>query len=346
MLAHIYIPDFIATVQARSQGLVGEPVAVCDKSRIISVNEPARKLGLKSDLLLEKQEIPPKINQLEFDLKPLTREQEELRKGVQDLTPLLEILNLGEVLAEVEETDAVKGWLDKQNDENFNLMASVAPTGWLARIISHRRTDDFTIIDENYRESLMEVKIEEVWGLGHEFKDKMRQLGIEKMSEVYELSEMERRKQIGKKSRFLHQILNRVDPRPLSVFSRPRSLSREISPSPEGSENKDRIRDILDPVLKRFQTRLRASVSCSHRLRLAVSFENNSRIMRSHVFPRPVDEEKVLKFALRQMLRDITLSKAVKSVVVEVDVIVADLENYHLKAQRGATDFEIIDNPD
>ncbi len=346
MLVHIYIPDFIARVQARSQGLVGEPVAVCDKSRIISINEPARKLGLKPGLLLGNQQFSSEINQLEFDLKPLTREQEKLRKRVQDLTPLLEILNLGEVLAEVEESEAVGNWLERQNDEEMKFSAAVAPTGWLARIISRRRPDDFTIVDENYRKTLMGVKIEDVWGLGHEFKDKMRQLGIEKMSEVYELSEMERRKHIGKNSRFLHQILNRVDPRPLSVFSRPRSLSREISLPPEESENKEQIRDIIDPVLKRFQTRLRASVSCSHRLRLALSFEHNSRIMRSHVFPQPVDEEKILKFALRQMLRGITLSEAVKSVVVEVDVIVADMENYHLKAQRGATDFEIIDNPD
>ncbi|MFP4687132.1 MAG: hypothetical protein ACLFN5_03380 [bacterium] len=346
MIVHIQIPDFIAIVQARSQGLAGEAVIVSDNSQILSVNQESRQLGLRPGCFLENQVISADVHNLDFDLKPLNKAQAEFKNKVQKLSPLVEILNLGEVFIEVEDLQPVKKWFDKQENNCFPITAAAAPTGWLARIVSNRGSTDFVVIDSDYREKLEEVKIAETWGLGSDFQSKMRRLEIETLAELARLSEMERRKHLGVKSRIVHKIFNRRDPRALSVFSRPRSLSREISLADEEKVNKDMIIKKIDPVLKLFQQRLRDSVSCTHRLRLVLDFQAGGRLLRSHVFPQPADDVRLFKLGLRKMLRDVVFSTAPKSVAVEADVIVADLQNYHLKAQEAATDFEIIENSD
>ncbi len=345
MIVHLYVPEFPAHVQARSKGMEEQPVAICDEARILFANPAARKLGCRPGQLLEKENPASDIALLEFDLPEVKEVHYRLRRRLEKLSPIVENLELGEFFLEIDDQDKILNWFNNLGYD-FPLTGGAAATGWLARIVSRRQDPgDFEIVkDDDYETSIKKVKIDEIWGFGSEFKTILKEKGFKEAGELYHLQEAEKRKLLGSDSRLLHKVFNKKEPRSINVFSRPRSLSRELAIPPDIACKKEKVIEKIDPVLKKFRTRLKATVSLAYRLRLGLRFENQQDLVRSHIFTTPVDDSEMFRFALRQMMAPVALTVPLKTVVVETDVIVADLENYHRKPREAAMSFEIIDN--
>ncbi len=346
MIAHLRIPDFPAKVFQIVNGLRGDPVVVQDESRVVSVSPEARELGLEAGKLVETVDIPDEVNICRFELQKFADENQRFRELVQDLSPLVENLELGEIFVEVEAAEKAEDWFESQQNFEYPLCGCAAETGWLARIISARQgSAEFERVEpDQYEEAIQSVQRDEMWGLGKQFMETLRKNGLKQMGELYYLKETERRKLFGKQSRILHILFDHKDPRPLSVFSRPRSLSQEISLEPEIGNEKEKICKELGSVLKRIQKRLRDTVSLAYRLRVRLQFEREGNLMRSHIFSSPTGDRELFEFALRKMTADVALTKPVRTAAVEADVIVADMENYHQKTQEVPADFEILES--
>ncbi len=342
MIIHFYVPDFPAYVQARAEDKEDQPVAVRDEGRVLAVNRKAQELGCQSGQLLESEQ-PEGLHLLELDIPAVKSAHRELRSQLEELSPIVENLELGEFFLERDDLEDVSNWFHNLEYE-YPLTGAAAGTGWLARIVSRRQeVGAFEVVaEEDYERYVKNVQMDEIWGFGQEFVDTLKEKDFQKTGELFYLEETERRKLLGSDSRLLHQVFNGKDPRSINVFSRPRSLSRELAIPPETAQEKDAVIEKLDPVLNKFQERLEATVSLSHRLRLGLRFEDQRDLVRSHIFSTPVDDGEMFRFALRQMLASVALTVSLKTVVLEADIIVADLENYHLKPREAAMSFEII----
>ncbi|MGM0381128.1 MAG: hypothetical protein ACQEP7_04010 [bacterium] len=345
MIVHLYVPEFFAQVQARAADRESSPVAVCDEARVLSVNTAGRQQGVKPGQLLENNQLPPEVERLEFDISIIEKQHSKLRRRLEKLSPIVENLELGEFFVEVENKDKVFDWF-KQLDYPLPLTGAVAPTGWLARIVSRRQQagEIICVEEDEYEEFVKKVQIDEIWGFGGEFVKTLADKDFKELGELYYLEEIDKRKLLGSDSRLLHQVFEGEDPRSINVFSRPRSLSRELVIPADKAQEKDEIIDKVDPVLDKFQARLQATVSLTHRLRVGLRFEDQRDLVRSHIFTAPVCDSNMLRFAFRQMMSSVALTVPVKTVAVETDIIVADLENYHRKSREAAMSFEVIDS--
>ncbi|GEM_PF-4074572 len=345
LIVNLRVPNFIVRV-LQTGGSRSVPAVVRDEGRIISANTAARELGVKAGALLSEIDIPDAVDMIRFDLESLVETNQQLRQEIQRLSPLIENLQLGDFFVEIESPERLEDWFDGEILSGLPLIGGAAPNGWLAYIVSHRlKPGDIKIISENdFEETIHSVSREEMWGLGSKFIDILEEHGIKNMGELYYLQETERRKLLGSRSRLLHKLFSRMDPRPMSVFSRPRSLSREISIPPDDARDQEAICRRLAPVMSQFSERLKDSASLAYRFYMGLRFSGDKQLVRSHEFTTPTDEPELFEFALGQALADVALTSPVLSIAVELDVIVADIENYHKNLQEVPGEIEILEN--
>ncbi len=303
-------------------------------------------MGVQPGELLSEVEIPDAVEVIRFELDRLVETNQQLRREIQQLSPLIETLHLGEFFVEIEAENRLKNWFEGKILSGLPLTAGAAPSGWLAYVVSHRQSPgDINIIsEEHFEETIHSVRREEMWGLGSKFIDILEEHGIKNMGELFYLQETERRKLLGSESRLLHKLFSRGDPRPMSVFSRPRSLSREVSIPPEEAREQNEICQRLAPVMEQFSERLQDTASLAYRLYVGLRFAGDKQLVRSYEFTTPTDEPELFEFALKQALADVALTAPVQSTAVELDVIVADLENYHRNLQEVPGEIEILES--
>jgi len=225
VIAHIRVPRFLTRVMATDESSLHEPIIVHDSSRILGSSTAAEELGFKSGLFLNRVDCPNHLIQKQFSLDRLEQSQQMLRGKIEHLSPVIETLELGEFLVDVENRERFETWFDQYHDSPFPLTAGIAPTGWLARIYSLRLNGgNWEWIDSSqYRESLETVEVSEFWGMGTELIEILREVDLKFMAEIIHLDETERRKLTGSSSRLFQKLLSESDPRPLNVFSRPSS---------------------------------------------------------------------------------------------------------------------------
>lgn len=320
-------------VMAEDTDTAHQPIIVYDSSRILESNSVAKELGLESGLFLNQVDSPPQVIQKEFSLDRLEQSQRMLRNHIENLSPVIETLELGEFLVDVDNRDRFETWFAQNHDSPLPLSAAVTPTGWLARIISFRLNGGHWewVHSNQYRESLKSVKVSEFWGMGSQLIETLREVDLKFMAEIIHLDEPDRRKLTGSSSRIFQKLLTESDPRPLNVFSRPRVLSCELSPQQElftqGIE-----------AIKQFCQQLRRSASLTYRLSLALYQSGKNREL-SHEFTTPTDETEVLSVAWRRICDHTTGGEEAK---ISLDMIVGDVENYHRNTQSDVSDLEIL----
>lgn len=340
MIAHVRVPDFLARVAIQNHDIDGAPVIVHDRSRILGASREAREQELEPGHFMDTVEIPEGVRQIEFELDPYFEVQKRIRKEVQQLSPIAESLELGEFLVDVGSEERFRDWFDDLDHEPYPMSAALSPSGWLARVISGRlEPGEHQVVSvENYQDRLQSVEVSEFWGLGNEVISTLRDVDLKSMSEIYHLDEPDRRKLLGKDCQLFHRLFEATDPRPISAFSRPQSLSQELYLDDEGIESKEELKDACRKVLERFQNQLRSSASLAYRL--TVTFYRNVRNEEiSHEFTTPTDEVDVFNVALDRILSEVEELDGVK---IALDVIVGDIENYHAHPQEDAGDLEIL----
>ena len=333
MIAHIRVPQFLSRVMAEDTDSPHPPLIVYDSARILASTPAAEELGLEAGMFLNRVDCPKQVIQKEFSLDRLEQSQRMLRKKIEGLSPVIESLELGEFLVEVDDRERFKTWFTQHHGSPFPFTAAIASTGWLARIISFRlnRGNWEWIRSDQYRESLRTVKVSEFWGMGSELVDTLQEVDLKYMAEIIHLDEPERRKLTGSSSRIFQKLLNGSDPRPLNVFSRPRVLSCELRPGEELFARGMK-------AIKQFRQQLQRSASLSYRLSFTLH-QSGKDCEYSHEFTTPTNEVKLLGVAWRGICDAIAGGKQAR---ISLEMIVADVENYHRHPQSDPGELEIL----
>ncbi|MFB6355270.1 MAG: hypothetical protein ABEJ65_01995, partial [bacterium] len=269
------------------------------------------------------------------------RVHSDILKTIQGLSPIVETLELGEWFVETGDGDQFRSWIEQfQEKQPYPVSGALADSGWLARIISMRQSaGDWTVVDSGqFEEEIQSVERSEIWGLGSGVKQALKDADIETLGELYYQEEVEWRRLMGRASRNIHKIFNAGDPRPVSAFARPNSLSRELELEEKHDTTEDLLK-FLEPHLEQFQEQLESSASLAYR----ISFRAGSRGQEKRTFTTPTDQVDLFKVALERILSEWELSELPPHCELELDVIVSDLKHYHQALQEDVTDIEIMD---
>ena len=293
-ILHADLDAFYASVEQRDDPrLRGRPVVV-GAGVVLSASYEARAYGVHGAMGggMARRLCPQAVV-----VSPRISAYSEASKAVFDLfhdtTPLVEGLSIDEAFLDVGGLSRVSGTpveiatrLRRRVLEEVGLPITVgiARTKFLAKVASAVAKPNGLLVVPPGEELafLHPLPVERLWGVGKVTAAKLHDRGLMKVGEVAALAEPTLVTMLGRASgRHLHALAHNLDPRPVLVGRRRRSIGsqRALGLSPKSPEA---VETILVGLVDRVTRRMRTAGRVGRTVVLRLRFEDFTRATRSH----------------------------------------------------------------
>jgi DNA polymerase-4 len=231
----------------------------------------------------------------------------------EDTTPLVEPLSIDEAFLDVRGLRKIAGTPSEIATRlragvlervGLPITVGVARTKFLAKVASAvAKPDGLLVVPVDGELAFLHpLPVQRLWGVGGITAEKLRTRGITTVADVAELDQRALVSMLGAASgRHLHALAHNLDPRPVVVGRRRRSIGsqsalgrRELSKA----ELDVRLIGLVDRVCRR----LRAAHRLCRTVVLRLRFDDYARATRSHTLPVATDDTNVVLVALRELL--------------------------------------------
>jgi DNA polymerase-4 len=337
-ILHADLDAFFASVEQRDNPrLQGRPVIV-GGGVVLAASYEAKAYGVRTAmgerrarrLCPQAVVVPPRFSAYSDASK-------EVFRVFEDTSPLVEGLSIDEAFLDVRGMErsigspleiAVRLRRSVRDRVGLPITVGVARTKFLAKVASAVAKPDGLLLVPPERELafLHPLPVESLWGVGPKTADKLRARGITTVREVAVLPQTVLVSMLGQASgRHLHALAHNLDPRPVDVRRRRRSIgsqrARGRRPWTPGDVDAD-IVALVDRVTRRMRGARRVGRTVVLRLR----FDDYSRATRSHTLPLPTASTETILTAARTLLVE-SLPLLKERGVTLVGISVANLDN-------------------
>src|SRR5258705_9453933 len=257
-IIHLDMDAFYASVEQRDNPeLRGRPVAVGGPAEsrgvVPAASYEARAFGVRSAIPMARAlRLCPSLVVVRPDFARYRAVSLQVMAILRSSTPLVEPLSLDEAYLDVTDNlwgeplaSSVAKKLKALIREQLNLSASagVAPNKFLAKIASGwKKPDGLTVIaPARVEQSLRNLPVEALSGVGPVTAKKLRAIGIERLLDVRAAEDARLHRAVGSLAGWLKQLSPGEDPRPVEPDRRPKALSHEIT-HPEDLDDLHQIR--------------------------------------------------------------------------------------------------------
>ncbi|HKY46912.1 MAG TPA: DNA polymerase IV [Acidimicrobiia bacterium] len=297
-ILHADLDAFYASVEQRDDPrLRGRPVIV-GSGVVLAASYEARAFGVRGAMGggLARRLCPQAIV-----VQPRISAYSEASAAVfevfKDTTPLVEGLSIDEAFLDVGGLKRIAGTPTEiairlrqrvLQEVGLPITVGVARTKFLAKVASAVAKPNGLLVvpPDGELAFLHPLPVERLWGVGDVTAGKLHDRGITLVGEVARLPESTLVKMLGPASgRHLHALAHNLDPRPVVVGRRRRSIGsqRALGRSPKTPQDVDTILvGLVDRVTRRLRTAGRVGRTVVLRLR----FDDFTRATRSHTLPR------------------------------------------------------------
>ena len=229
-ILHIDMDAFYASVEQRDNpSLRGKPVAVGGDPEVRGVvaaaSYEARTFGVRSAIPMSRAvRLCPSLVIVRPDFQKYRSISQQIFAIYREVTPLVEPLSLDEAYLDVTENSwgeplgvNVAKRLKEQIKSTTNLTASagVAPNKFLAKIASGwKKPDGLTVVaPERVEKFLQELPVDALWGVGPVTAARLREHGIDKLTDVRAKSAEELEAVVGSLASWLIDLAHGRDDR-------------------------------------------------------------------------------------------------------------------------------------
>jgi DNA polymerase IV len=231
-----------------------------------------------------------------------------------DTTPVVEPMSIDEAFLDVRGLRNIRGSpidiaiklrADVRERVGLPITVGVARTKFLAKVASGvGKPDGLLVVPvDGELDFLRPLPVQRLWGVGRITAEKLRARGLETVADVADLDERALVSMLGPAAgRHLRALAHNVDPRPVTVGRRRRSIGsqsalgrRRLTPA----QLDERLIGLVDRVTRRLRTANRVGRTVVLRLR----FDDFTRVTRSHTLPSPTADTAMILAALRLLLR-------------------------------------------
>jgi DNA polymerase-4 len=204
----------------------------------------------------------------------------------------------------------------------------VARTKFLAKVASGVAKPDGLLVvpPDGELAFLHPLPVERLWGVGPVTARKLRHRGIRTVGQVAELAEATLVSMLGSAAgRHLHALARNLDPRPVQVGRRRRSIGsqRALGRSPRSP---DAVDAIVVGLVDRVTRRMRAAGRIGRTVVLRLRFDDFARATRSHTLPHATAHTQTILATARGLLAT-AVPLIERRGLTLVGVAVANLEN-------------------
>jgi DNA polymerase IV len=297
-ILHADLDAFYASVEQRDDpALRGRPVIV-GSGVVLSASYEARAFGVRGAM---GGGVARRLCPHAVIVQPRISAYSEASQAVFDIfndtTPLVEGLSIDEAFLDVGGLLRVSGTPTEiairlrrrvLADVGLPITVGVARTKFLAKVASGVAKPNGLLVVPPDRELafLHPLPVERLWGVGQVTAAKLHQRGIRRVGEVADLAETTLVTMLGRASgRHLHALAHNLDPRPVVVGRRRRSIGsqRALGRSPTSPEAAEAI---LVGLVDRVTRRMRKAGRVGRTVVLRLRFDDFTRATRSQTLPR------------------------------------------------------------
>jgi DNA polymerase-4 len=231
-ILHIDMDAFYASVEQRDNPAIrGKPVAVggdpTERGVVAAASYEARKFGVRSAIPMSRAvRLCPSLVIVRPDFQKYRSVSQQVFAIFKEVTPLVEGLSLDEAYLDVTENSFneplgvnVARRIKERITEATNLTASagVAPNKFLAKIASGwKKPDGLTVVAPERIESFLHgLPVDALWGVGPVTAARLRERGIEKLTDLRTRSVEELTDIVGMHAEWLLDLAHGRDDRPV-----------------------------------------------------------------------------------------------------------------------------------
>ena len=313
-ILHADLDSFFASVEQRDKPwLRGKPVIV-GGGVVLAASYEAKAFGVRSAMGgRTARELCPQA----IVVPPRFEAYSEASKAVlalfRDTTPLVEAISIDEAFLDVGGLLKVSGTPTEiavrlrarvRAEVGLAITVGVARTKFLAKVASAVGKPDglLVVTPEGERDFLHPLPVERLWGVGKVTSAKLRERGIHTVGELAALQQPALTSMLGSASgHHLYALANLLDPRPVTVGRRRRSIGSQRALGQTGRSD-DELDAMLSGLVDRVTSRLRTGDRLCRTVVLRLRFGDFTKATRSHTLPSATDRTEVLLAALRGLL--------------------------------------------
>ena len=313
-ILHADLDAFYASVEQRDDPrLRGRPVIV-GAGIVLAASYEAKFYGVRAAMNAARaSRMCPRAVVVEPRMSAYSEASKAVYRVFEDTTPLVEGLSIDEAFLEVGGLKRVSGTpieiavrlrSDVRERVGLPITVGVARTKFLAKVASGVAKPDGLLVvpPDGELAFLHPLPVERLWGVGPVTAKKLHDRGIRIVGEVAQLAEATLVSILGQASgRHLHALAHNLDPRPVQVGRRRRSIGsqRALGRTPRSSDALDAtVVGLVDRVTRRMRDSGRTGRTVVLRLR----FDDFSRATRSHTLPLATAQTEAILATVRALL--------------------------------------------
>lgn len=295
MILHADLDSFFASVEQRDDpALRGRPVIV-GGGVVLAASYEAKARGVKSAMGgRQAMRLCPEAIVVPARFSAYVEASRQVFDIFKDTTPLVEGVSIDEAFLDVGGLRRLVGPPEQiaddlrtrvRTDVGLPISVGIARTKYLAKVASAVSKPDglLSVPAEGEEQFLHPLPVERLWGVGAITAAKLHAEGIRTIGELAAREEVELSATVGKAaSRHLWALANLLDPRPVEVGRRRRSIGSQCAIGRPG-RRKDRaeLDALLAGLVDRVVRRLRAGERIGQTFTLRLRFDDFSRATRS-----------------------------------------------------------------
>ena len=282
---HADLDAFYASVEQRDHPhLRGKPIAV-GGGVVLAASYEARRFGVKTAMTgRQARSLCPAIITVDARMDAYTEASRRVFEVFNDCSPNVEGLSIDEAFIDVTGLRRIAGpdveiadTLRRRVAEEVGLPLSVGggSTKFLAKVASAVSKPDGCLIvpDGGEHDFLRPLPVGRLWGVGPVTEQALHAVGISTVGDVADLDPDLLTAKLGRAvGTHLHRIANNLDPRPIEVGRRRRSVGSQRS-FQDGSMDRNGAQEVLldvtDRIARRLRTGARIGRTVTIRLRYA-----------------------------------------------------------------------------
>jgi DNA polymerase-4 len=302
-ILHVDMDAFYASVEQRDNpSLRGRPVAVggspAGRGVVAAASYEARRFGIRSAMPMARAvRLCPDLAIVRPDFGKYRTVSQTVFDIFRSVTPLVEPLSLDEAYLDVTDNSwgeqlgqVVAQRLKAEIRQATSLTASagVAPNKFLAKIASAwKKPDGLTVIaPERMEQFLRKLPVDALWGVGPITAARLRERGIERLTDVREATPSVLREAVGSSADWLRRLADGQDDRPVVPHHEPKSSGSENTFSADLTDLSE-IRAAVDAMAREAAAWLtRRSLLC-RTVTIKVRYSDFTTITRSHSTTSP-----------------------------------------------------------
>ena len=315
-ILHIDMDAFYASVEQRDNpSLRGKPVAVggdpTQRGVVAAASYEARAFGVRSAIPMSRAvRLCPSLVIVRPDFHKYRSVSQQVFEIFREVTPLVEPMSLDEAYLDVTENRwreplgvNVARQIKERIKETTQLTASagVAPNKFLAKIASGwKKPDGLTVVAPERVETFLKgLPVDALWGVGPVTAARLREHGIEKLTDVRARAEADLEAVVGSLAGWLIELAHGRDERAVEPNRPTKSAGSEETYAAD-LESIEEIRREIDSMARDIAGWLSRKGKTARTVTIKVRYSDFTTITRSQSAPQPTsDAENIAARAIK-----------------------------------------------